>query len=159
MAVSTQTANALRFLYGNRRVMSLPVSSGRAVKPGQLLSMDGDNPTAASQTVYVASTGMTISSFVGIAIEMHGSTEAAGTILVETGGDAVYECKVAAHANGWAVGQALKCASAGGVSKTSAAGGTSDIMLCVENNTAVTATTIKAKMVRYRSFWEQAEDA
>ncbi len=161
LVTSTRTANALRFAYNTngREPFVVPIYSGHVVKVGQMVVKDAADPTS-NQFCWAMSTGLdTYSNLVGVAMEDHLSTDATGTIQVDVSPRTVYNVQAPADANGYAFGQPLEVASAGGFTKTTATASKDDVMVVVENTTVSTATTIKVKMRYGKSFLDLTEDA
>jgi len=157
--VGSRTANALIYDHGIQMIVPFPIASAVVIKAGQLAVKDSTNPTA-TQYVLKASSGQdTYSSLVGVFVEDHYGTDGSGTIMVDVSPMTIWRVQAAADANGYAIGQPMQFASAGGLAKSAGDTSTNDIFVVCENNKNTTATTIKVKMRFGKSFFEQSEDA
>lgn len=156
------TSNALLYRYnqvGQRAPFPVKVASGVTIKVGQLIGGDPSDPTSTHTLELMSSSNDTISSLIGVAIEAHGSTEGAKSILVDVSPDSVYETQAGADARGWAFGQAMAFASAGGLAKSAATVSRDDLFVVVATNTSTAATTILVKSRPGRSFLDLSDDA
>lgn len=103
-------ANKMRYRWGETNPVEVPVNANQAIEIGDMLWLDTDDAKPASgqsdQGSLAANQDLFASKFLGVAMQAHGSAEAAKSIRVATTGVFEFDCASATFVVGDKVGAA-----------------------------------------------------